>query len=484
MLLVKLENATVAFRDNTALSDITLDIRAGEHLALSGVNGSGKSTLLRILRGETYPTSGRVLWANAGGVLEASPLTGRALTGLVSAAQIEQYSRAGWSIKGEEVLLTGLSDTPLFYTNPTEADTARVAEVAARFGIEDLLPGDLMRLSQGQLSLLLLARAWMRAPKLLLLDEFTNALDKSSLKRVLALLEEIAAESTLLLATHRRELLPEAVRREIVLEKGRLVRSGPLERLETEAATGTPSVPHQEKNASPGGDAFAEIPLIELRQATVYLERVPVLHDIDWTLRRGEHWAVLGKNGAGKSTFLRLLAGEEYPAYGGSINRHDPQGNAVTDQESLRRGTRLLSDRLQAHYAYNLSGLELVLSGFEASIGLYREYSPEEITEARQRIQDVTATPAENLENRAIRTLSTGQLRRLLLARALVGEPYLLLLDEPFSGLDEATRRHIRDILSRIARQGVHIIMVSHHAEDLPSCIRHTLRLVDGRIAE
>jgi molybdate transport system ATP-binding protein len=320
----------------------------------------------------------------------------------------------------------------------------------------------------------------MREPEILLLDEFTNALDSPARRHVLNILESLAESCVLVLATHRLNMLPSAIQREVALESGRITHAGPLRARRAGMTqyhgkmSRYPPVMRPEPELGP-------LPLIDIRNATVYLEREPVLHAVNWRVLPGEHWLVSGGNGAGKSTLLRLVAAEEYPAAGGEILRRDPQGRPVHDQESLRKGIRLLSNSLQAAYAYDVTGLELVLSGLEASIGLYREYAPEEINQARQRIAQVSNN-AENLENRSIRSLSTGQMRRLLLARALAGSPYLLLLDEPFSGMDEGSRLRMLRLLAGIAAAGTQLVMVSHHETDMPGCITHILTLDGGRI--
>ena len=480
-VLIRTEGVSVLYGGQAALSGVNLAIREKEHTILSGGNGAGKSTLMRLLRGEIYPSRGSVLWRTPGG-MDASPLSGRAMTALLSAGQMEHYSRRAWGITGEEILLTGISDTSLFYSKATDEERAAVVTMARLFKIEPLLARELAHLSQGQLSILLLARACMRKPEVLLLDEFTNALDTQACRRVVGILEMLAEDRTLVLATYRRSILPREITRETALEKGNIVHDGPLRARTSQKNTLAGQHPFPDGPRARGNTTKIP-PLIDIRDATVYLGRLPVLHSVNWSIRQGEHWAVLGENGAGKSTLLRLAAGEEYPAVGGVVFRHTPYGTPVSDQETLRKGVRLLSDALQANYAYNLPGLDLVLSGFEASIGTYREYLPEELAEARERIRLVSGSRSrENLEARPIRSLSTGELRRLLLARALVGAPYLLLLDEPFSGLDEAARRHMRDLLEDIAATGTQLAMVSHHESDLPACITHALRLDRGRV--
>ncbi|MFT4301527.1 MAG: ATP-binding cassette domain-containing protein, partial [Desulfovibrio sp.] len=228
-------------------------------------------------------------------------------------------------------------------------------------------------------------------------------------------------------------------------------------------------------------------PLLDLENVTVFIDRKKVLNDITWNVHQGEHWRISGANGSGKSTLLRLLAGDEFTAAGGTLERWLPhQGGAVDTLAEVRKGIRLVSDLSQALYGYSLTAHEMVCTGFDNSIGVYRKFSPTEKNEALRRMQEMfpeeSAEDVEALGRQSIRHLSTGQLRRLFLARALVGEPDILLLDEPCSGLDAPSRAHYLNLLDQLAAKGLHMVFVSHHGEDAPLCINREAQMEDGRL--
>lgn len=195
--------------------------------------------------------------------------------------------------------------------------------------------------------------------------------------------------------------------------------------------------------------------MLDLDNVTVFIDRQEVLHDISWCMHQGENWRITGANGSGKSTLLRLLAGDEFVAAGGRFDRWLPgQGGQVDTLEALRKGVRLVSDLSQALYGYSLNALDMVCTGFDNSIGVYRRFSDAERAEATSRMAQMF--PDENPESlkqlgrQSIRHLSTGQLRRLFLARALVGGPDILLLDEPCSGLDASSRAQYLHLLDSL----------------------------------
>jgi ABC-type molybdenum transport system ATPase subunit/photorepair protein PhrA len=212
--------------------------------------------------------------------------------------------------------------------------------------------------------------------------------------------------------------------------------------------------------------------LLRLSHADLYVGYRPVLRAIDWELRTGQHWAVFGANGAGKSSFLKLLYGDLSPAQGGLIERRGmPRGAPIA---AWKRRVGFVSPELQADYAIDVGLVDLVASGRHASIGLVDRPSAAERRAALRWLEffglrdKALARPLE---------LSYGQLRRALLARALIAKPRLLLLDEPLTGLDPEQRASLKRHLAALMKRGITLVMAVHHVEDLPHGITHVLNL-------
>lgn len=301
------------------------------------------------------------------------------------------------------------------------------------------------------------------------------------------MLEEYAGRCTVILTAHRPEEIPDWCRERRYVSKGRLPDAPP-------AVFAAPAARRGESR--PAYSATGRI-LLALENVSVYIDRHKVLHDVTWSLHEGEHWQITGANGSGKSTLLRLLAGDEFVAAGGIISRWLPgQGGHVEMLADVRKGVRLVSDLSQALYGFTLSGLELVCSGFDNSIGVYREFTEKERDEALRVMAGLFPEgDAARVAEKSIRQLSSGQLRRLFLARALMGRPDILLLDEPCSGLDAESRARYLTLLDRLAGQpeegeqdgqdipgGVHLVFVSHHGEDAPLCVNREARMERGRL--
>jgi len=197
--------------------------------------------------------------------------------------------------------------------------------------------------------------------------------------------------------------------------------------------------------------------IIRVEHATVWLEHRRALADIDWTLYDGEHWQLTGPNGAGKSTFLRLLHGQLRPAKGGAV--HFPGIDDPDNVWSLRRQIAWVSPELQAGYWYPTNVRQCIASGFDSSIGQTRALKPDEertVTELLEQFE------LAELADRNVKALSYGQFRRVLIARAVVYKPKVLLLDEPWEGLDPGNLDLVTRELNQIIERGSQLICATH----------------------
>ena len=473
--LVTLDRVDVVLRGARVLRAATLQLREGESWAVVGRNGSGKSTLLRALRGDVWPapsSAGRRLF-HLGGEASESPIGARERIALVAPEAQDEYVRRDWDLPVEAVIRSGFWDQLYPQQAATPAQEGRVREVVALLGIEPLVGRSILELSRGEGRKILLARALAPAPALLLLDEVCDGLDRPSRAALLELLSRVARAGTpIAMATHRPEEVVPEVERVAVVEDGTVARVGGRELLG--AAVVPPARPPDVHGHPPagGGDRV----LFALEEVDVLVGGRAVLDGITWTMRAGEHWAVLGPNGAGKSTLLRLLAGEEQ-AHGGTVRRLDLGARASVWDVYAR--VALVGSELQARHRYDLRGEEVILSGFTASIGLAVDPSAGE----RAAAADLVARLGlGDLAGRRILGLSYGELRKLLLARALVAGPEVLLLDEPVSGLDAASRAWMLAALDRLAREGTALVLVTHHDDEIVPAVNRVARLDGGRM--
>ena len=473
---VRLDHCSLVHGGRRVLDAVRLDVPPGAKLLVVGANGAGKTQLIKLLGGLRWPT------ASAGGSRRYRSPSGEALELLearehiayVGAESQDKYSRHGWNHRLSEVVATGLFGTDIPLDTPDAAGRRRVAALLARFDLAEAADQRMLEVSYGQRRLALVARALASRPRLLLLDEVFNGLDEGHRQRLRRGLRSVAGSAATVVATaHRPEDVPPGMLRACRVAGGRvrgMSLAAAVAGLEREARTPA-RIPRRSAGQRPGAR-----PVIELHGVTVYREEHRALSGLDWVLRDGEHWALTGRNGAGKSTLLGLLYGMHQVAAGGQLlRRGQPRG---TPLEEIRRPLGLVSPELQAGYEASSTLEEIVVSGLHDSVGLEAPPTRRERSRARAAL---TEMGLEDLAQRLPREVSYGELRLALLARAFVKRPRLLLLDEPFTGLDPRRRQRLRSALSGLARRGTQLVIAIHHLDDLPPEVGHRLHLKRGR---
>ncbi len=228
----------------------------------------------------------------------------------------------------------------------------------------------------------------------------------------------------------------------------------------------------------------SDAPLIELDRASVTRGQVRVLHELSLSIAMGQHTAILGPNGCGKSSFIKLITRELYPlARAGGEAPVKVLGQTRWQVDRLRSQLGIVTGDLSGNLA-DMPGLSVesaVISGFFASyvIPPHREVTDAMRERAREALTLARALP---LLERPYAELSAGETRRVLIARALVNRPQALLLDEPSTGLDLIARQHLVDTMRDLARQGITLVLVTHHIEEIVPEIERVVLLRGGRI--
>lgn len=488
--LIALEGVEVALQGKRALSGLSWRLQPGEHWAVIGGNGAGKSTFFRLLRGDIWPDAagaGRRLYCFDGEAQE-SPLGITRRIGLVSAELHEAYLKNRWDMTGEEVITTGFFDSAWLHQEPDEEQAAFAGELIRLLHLGPLAHKRILEMSLGEARRVLIARALAGKPRVLMLDEFCNGLDIPSRQRILRTVETIARAGTqILYATHRTEELVPSITHLLLMKEGRIVAQGGKEEVliheEIAAFVGRPAfaAPAREPgrpDREPPRTEAAPPCLITVTRASVYLRHKKILHDVTWRMNTGENWAILGRNGAGKSTLLKLITGDIYPALGGEVHRFGTE--EPESLKSIRKRIGVVSPDLHIDHCFSLTGREVVESGFFSSVGLYDTVSDRQKAVAQRWIAFFRL---DGLAGKEITALSYGERRKLFIARALVNGPDILILDEPFSGLDSAARAVFGEMIEHISRDtATRIILVTHHLDELVPSITHVMIMDEGRI--
>jgi len=397
-----------------------------------------------------------------------------------------------------DVIFSGvLASRPL-----TVEDEEKAQEVANLLGIQGLLARGITSLSTGEMRKTLIARALMKSPSLLILDEPFDGLDETSRDSLAKAINQLMTESMrVILVAHRLEEVLPNITHVLFIKGGRLFMQGPKEEMLTSENISSlyGCTLHVERNngrfgLSHGLDGAEKAPpvslagnpqldapetLIVMKDTTIRYGQFTALDRLNWIMKKGENWAILGPNGSGKSTILKLILGDHLQGYANEITLFGrPKGSGETLWD-IKKRIGVVSSELQVQYRKKMSAYDVVASGFYDSIGLYQSPTPDQKEGVDRwvellRIEDITQEPYHHL--------SYGQRRMILLARAMVKSPVLLIVDEPCHGLDIPNRIRILEILEKIGATRTHLLYVTNHREEILNCISHVLQLERGKV--
>jgi molybdate transport system ATP-binding protein len=516
---ISVDHITCRLQDRLMLQNSSWRIHSDEHWAILGPNGAGKSTFVRALWGGVPLLKGKILFHFSDSKTEAHPLSQREAIGYVSFEthqrlmeheELQEDLRAFANKTDEvttarDVIFSGiLANRPLI-----PEDDVRCDEIADLLEIRPLLQKNITSLSTGEMRKTLIARALIKAPKLLILDEPFDGLDESARRSLAESIDHLMTDSVrVILVVHRLEEIVPRTTHVLFIKEGQLFMQGPKEYLLTsenlselygcplqlERDNGRYLVSFGKDGSQPMAmapadekkdpnaperlpDILPEI-LIEMKDTTVQYHGLVVLDHLNWVMRRGENWAILGPNGSGKSTILKLILGDNLQGYANQVILFGRQKGTGETLWEIKKRIGAVSSELQVQYRKKMSAFDVIASGFYDSIGLYQFPTQEQKKIVDQWIHGLCI---EDIARQPFHQLSYGQRRMILLARAIVKSPALLIVDEPCHGLDIPNRKRVLDILERIGHTQTNLLYVTNHKEEILDCVTHIMRLQKGK---
>ncbi|WP_375444236.1 ATP-binding cassette domain-containing protein [uncultured Fibrella sp.] len=487
-MLIQLVNATFRQTDNQAYSPINWTLTTGEHWAIMGPSGSGKSVLLDALAGRITLLGGQLLHP-VGPLKTTVELVARDYSfdwRIASAAQFYQQRYNTQTVDAAptvrdmlqgQVRPTGTIDLASAPVSPPIYTADWLAEIADQLNITYLLDRRLTSLSNGETRRTLLARSLLKRPRVLLLDNPFVGLDADSRAQLHATIDRVGQSGVSLVMVVDERDVPACITNRLVLGEGPGVEGSEQKHGNSFA----PSAQHPHSLA-PGPIPFATFThAIQMRNVIIRYGDKTVLHGIDWAVRRGEKWALLGANGSGKSTLLSLVTADNPQAYANDFDLFDRKRGTGESIWSIKAKIGFVSPELHLYFPRQTKVWDVVASGLFDTMGLFRKLTPEQRTRIGGQLQQLGL---EELHDKPLSALSVGQQRWVLLARALVKNPPLLVLDEPTQGLDTSQTDHFRALVEQLCMTNPDqtLIYVTHYPGELPNCITHTLRLESGRV--
>ncbi len=447
------------------------EMKSGEHWAIIGGNGSGKSTFAAMLAGEIQ---------------------------LSEAQRSTQFERVLCvSFEEEQRLLEKeiYEDDSEFIDKVDQGRTTHelitqhhhpevdLEAIIQTMQLEAFLHTGFRILSTGERRRMMIARALSQAPQMLVLDEPYDGLDhafESHLKEVIA---DLSQQIPVVIIVNRMSHLGDHISHLACLHNMDLVLAGAREEIESSSLwkqlQSIHSTPRPMPATLPGTEPpnhSADEPVIEMRSVNVGYHDKQIIRGLDWKMMPGEHWKISGPNGSGKSTLLSLVSGDHSQCYRNEIyilGNLRGQGESIWD---IKHHMGLMSTALHQQYRVHVTCEVVLLSGFFDTIGIYAQVTAEQRKVAAEWLSFIGL---EAQQTTLFQSLSFGQQRMILIARALIKRPRLLLLDEPCQGLDPINRALVMQLIQQIAEQEIaQILYISHDSEDHLPCLTHELQFI------
>lgn len=480
MKCLQLKNTQFQLSDTLCLQINKLAIYKGESWAFVGSNGSGKTALANALCQEGILLSGELINTFT------CPIS-------LSFEKLQKMIEEEWRRNNTDLLSEGEEDTGLTVAEVIQMqikDNERCLLLAKQFGIEYLLSRRFKYLSTGESRKVLLIQLLMNQPDLLILDEPFDGLDVNSrraLNELLALLHQ--QNLTIVLILNRFNDIPDFIQHAGLLINCELVAQGEKQQILSDSVIRQLSHSETLKDLTlPEQDSPDAIPAlpptlspIVLNEAIVSYNDKPVLYHLSWEVKPRQHWQILGPNGAGKSTLLSLITGDHPQGYSNDLTLFGRKRGSGETIWEIKRHIGYVSNALHQSYRVSSSVKNVIVSGFHDSIGIYQAISDKQLKLADEWLTLIGLTAQANSP---FHSLSWGQQRLILIVRALVKHPTLLILDEPLQGLDTTNRLLVQRFIDiMISNSNTQLLFVSHHQEDAPLCITHRLSFIkDGEI--
>jgi len=452
--------------EHTKLAIKSWQVLENENWCVLGKNGSGKQYLDQILTGELQPDS-----------VDAFQIPCVDKVGMVSfETQQDVYEHELKIDSSDDKNVNDIGTKAKDFLPQDKWDDALISE----FGLSHRLESGYRQLSTGEGRKLLILQAIFNGVELLVCDNPFDSLDEASCTALSIALERLTKTGIqVLLMLNNRQDIPSWCSNIAFIERGQLDIVGKLESDETKRQLDALLTPVTDNVSWPTNMQelcdYKHPYLVNLIKGKVQYNGVKVFEGLDVAIKPLQHTLITGPNGSGKSTLMQLITGDCTQCYSNDIHVLGYKRGSGESIWELKKDMGIVSSELHREYRVNGDLLTVVLSGFYDSIGLYQQAEQDKIEIARQWLDKIGLLAHQNT---SFRSLSYGEQRLALIARALVKSPYLLILDEPTQGLDELNRHRVLNFLEHLAEQKHStMLLVSHRKDEFLSIFEQHIKL-------
>lgn len=485
--LIAIHGGVVRHPEWKMAAPIDFELLNGENIAIVGPNGGGKSMFVSILTG-SHPLLGDAI------EYDFSPTQKELVSDNIKYIQFTDsygendstyYLQQRWNQQEiDESTPTArqiLDDAWRGGGNGSQNVSQWKEYLYSAFGVKHVLDKYIILLSSGELRKIQIIKALLSMPRILIIDNPFIGLDAATRNQLKELLGALCKENALqiILVLSQTADIPDFITHVVNVSDMKVDRKIPADEYRNESKHKTRHLPPSLRESIIGlpykSSVYDGEYVVCMNNVHIKYGDRTILDGINWDVRNGDRWAVMGENGSGKSTLLSLVCADNPQGYACDISLFGKRRGSGESIWEIKWHIGYVSPEMHRAYKKNLPTINIVASGMKESVGLYIKPNAEELDTCRWwmevfGLRDKEAWP--------FLKLSSGEQRLALLARAFVKDPELLVLDEPLHGLDDNNRQRVKDIIEAFcSRKGKTLIMVTHYAEELPQCINHTLTL-------
>ncbi len=485
--LIQVNNAMCRVGRHKVLSIESFRIEQGQHWCLFGPNGAGKTLLSNLIAAKRNESGKYVTYCS-----NFLPVRDIHIVSFEEQQKLWQKdNRLDISEYSEDAHDAGTQVVELIRSTRASGhqDSELLKQLSIDLDISHLHTKGIRFLSSGQIRKVLIARALYafnpNSPQLVIFDDPLESIDGDSQERIKNCIDKYlhSGFSSIQLCRRKADVLP-SVSHIALMQELKMLQQGDRETIEAsdsfhQLQNRIPKIPDQLPDCSIESDYGERELLIELSQINVSYGPLVVLNNLSWAMYSDQHVQIEGPNGCGKSTLLGLIDGENHKAYGQDVTLFGTKKGSGETVWEVKAKFGVVSNELHNKYVKGWKVIDVIVSGFFDSVGLYDDSGAQEIGTAKGWLG---ALGIMELEKSFYHEISFGQQRLVLLARAMVKQPRILVLDEPCVGLDDFHRTLILGILDKIAEQtATKIIYVSHIRDEKPQCINSRLSFVSNK---
>ena len=516
--IIDINNGITRMPDWRMREPVNFTLCDGENIAIMGPNGGGKSMFVDILTGK-HPLLGDAI------KYDFAPSTHQYISDNIKYVCFKDtyggdndstyYLQQRWNqteIDPETATVGSRLESEYNAAGEnTEERRALQKHIYNLFGLDSLLDKYVILLSSGELRKMVIASSIFSQPRLLIIDNPYIGLDKEARIQLTNLLQTLSTEHgiQIMLVVNRTKDIPEFIthvvevsdmtvgekltREEYMKKSDKALTDNKTENTENKVektdnndSTTDDELETTEKSATDLLSKILNLPykseeyhatnVVDMHGVNIRYGERTILKDLDWTVRNGEHWALTGRNGSGKSTLLSLVCADNPQSYACDITLFDRARGSGESIWDIKKHIGYVSPEMHRAFRSNVTTERIVASGFSNAVSLYVKPDPKHHATC---LFWMRVFGIEHLAQQSFLKLSSGEQRLVLLARAMVKDPELLILDEPLHGLDEPNRRRVKKIIETFCcRENKTLIMVTHYEEELPNCIDHRKVLI------